>query len=396
MFNTKKRLELSLTRFISKEYLNKRSSLKKYVYFLLSFGTGLIIFNFFYQTELIYPPLLTILISTLVFIYCGRFIGFIFLITFSLTTDYFFTPEIGVVLKSKEEITQFILTLFLGLSQSYLFFFAQKIIEEFTIEKSVADKAKVIADKARVEASHAKEIADQAIKSRDEMLGIISHELKNPLTSMSLSSHLIQKLLSKEPSSEKVLSLIKGFDPSIQRMNKLVSDLLDVTRLESQALHCVPKLISLSNITDEVIGIYMATAEAKDIVISSQISSECTEIFADEVRTIQILSNLVSNAIKFSSPGGKVKIDAFKSGEMAEISVTDNGKGIPKEELSRVFEKFWQEKESEHIGTGLGLAIAKGLVESLGGKIWVVSTLGEGSSFHFTLPLKVGQQQLLK
>jgi signal transduction histidine kinase len=140
----------------------------------------------------------------------------------------------------------------------------------------------------------------------------------------------------------------------------------------------------------------MATAEAKDILISSQISKECTEIFADEVRTIQILSNLVSNAIKFSSTGGKIIIDAVKSGEMAEISVTDNGKGIAKEKLSRVFEKFWQEKDSEHIGTGLGLAIAKGLVESLGGKIWVVSTLGEGSSFHFTLPLKANQKQLLK
>ena len=389
MVNTITRIEQTLTRLISKEYLKKRSFLKKYVLFFLSFGAGLIILNLLYPTGLVYPPLLTILISSIVFIYCGSLVGVIFLITFALTTDYFYTAEIKVILRSKEEITQFILTIILGLSQSFLFFFGQKIIAEFTLKKIEADKAKV-------EAAHAKDIADQAIKSRDEMLGIISHELKNPLTSMALSSHLIQKILSKETTSEKVLSLIKSLDPSIQRMNKLVSDLLDVTRLESQALQCEPKLISLSNIIEEVIGIYMATSEGKNILISSQISRECTEIFSDEIRTIQILSNLVSNAIKFTEPGGKIKLIAVKSGEMAEISVTDNGKGIPEKKLSRVFEKFWQEKDSEHIGTGLGLAIAKGLVESLGGRIWVESKVGQGSSFHFTLPLSGEVKPLLK
>jgi signal transduction histidine kinase len=382
-------MEFSLTRLISKEYLNKRSLLKKYFLFFLSFGAGLIILNLLYPTGLVYPPLLTILISSIVFIYCGSLVGIIFLITFALTTDYFYTAEIRVILRSKEEITQFILTMILGLSQSFLFFLGQKIIADFTLKKIEADKAKV-------EAAHAKDIADQAIKSRDEMLGIISHELKNPLTSMALSSHLIQKILPKETTSEKVLLLIKSLDPSIQRMNKLVSDLLDVTRLESQALHCEPKLISLSNIIDEVIGIYMATSEAKNILISSQISRECTEIFSDEIRTIQILSNLVSNAIKFTEPGGKIKLEAVRSGEMAEISVTDNGKGIPEKELSNVFQKFWQEKDSEHIGTGLGLAIAKGLVESLGGRIWVESKVGQGSSFHFTLPLSGEVKPLLK
>ena len=373
---------------ISKEYLNKRSFLKKYALFLISLALGGIFLFYFYETGLIYPPLLNIVLSSLVFIYSGRLLGVIFLLTFSLATDYFYVSEIKVVLKTKEEITQFILTIIFGLSQSYLFFFGQKAIEDFTVKKNEADKAKVIADKAKEEAAHAKEIADQAIKSRDEMLGIISHELKNPLTSMSLSSHLIQKILSKETTSDKILSLIKGLDPSIHRMNKLVSDLLDVTRIESKALHCEPKVISLSNLIDEVIGIYMAAAEAKSILISSHVSNDCTEIFADELRTIQIFSNLVSNAIKFTGQGGKIKLEVIKSGAMAEISVTDNGKGIPEEELSHVFEKFWQEKESEHIGTGLGLAIAKGLVESLGGKIWVTSTLGQGSSFHFTLPLK--------
>ena len=347
---------------------------------MLSFGAGVIILNFFYPTGLIYPPVLTILISSIVFIYCGGLAGILFLVTFSLTSDYFFTDEIKVILKSKEEITQFILTIILGLAQSYLFFFGQKIIADFTVKKIEADKAKD-------EAAHAKDIADQAIKSRDEMLGIISHELKNPLTSMALSSHLIQKIISKESTSEKVLSLIKSLDPSIQRMNKLVSDLLDVTRIESKALHCEPKIISLSNIVSEVIGIYMATAETKDIVLSGEVSQDCNEIYSDEVRTIQIISNLMSNAIKFTGTGGKIKIEAVKRGEMADISVTDNGKGISEEESSHVFEKFWQEKESEHIGTGLGLAISKGLVESLGGRIWVKSKIGQGSSFHFTLPL---------
>jgi len=128
-------------------------------------------------------------------------------------------------------------------------------------------------------------------------------------------------------------------------------------------------------------------AEAKQQTIESQIESNLPEVAADGPRVGQVLSNLVSNAIKFSTEGAKIVVSVREQDNSIVVGVSDNGRGIAREHLSRVFDRYWQAEDTKHTGMGLGLSIAKGIVEAHGGKIWVDSELGKGSSVSFTLPL---------
>ena len=130
-------------------------------------------------------------------------------------------------------------------------------------------------------------------------------------------------------------------------------------------------------------------AEAKQQTIECRIESNLPEVAADGPRVGQVLSNLVSNAIKFSRQGGEIVVSAREQDDTIVVCVSDEGPGIPRENVSKVFDRYWQALETKHDGLGLGLSIAKGIVEAHGGKIWVDSELGKGSSFFFTLPLAI-------
>jgi len=269
-------------------------------------------------------------------------------------------------------------------------------------KKLIADKAKeealeakVIADKLKQEALEAKVIADKSIVDRDAMIGIISHELKNPLTNIQLSTGLLLKLLPQTPELEKARDIIGKINPSILRMSRLISDLLDVTRIEAKSLKVELKITLLDKITIEISEFFMPSLKEKNIQLITNIPFDCGEVLCDEDRTIQILTNLVNNAIKFTDSGGKIFINAKKSGSMVEISVEDTGKGITEENLTHVFDRFWQEKNYTHIGTGLGLAISKGLALAQGGKMWVKSQYGVGTTFYFTLKLAETENHLI-
>jgi len=229
-----------------------------------------------------------------------------------------------------------------------------------------------------------------AVHSRDEMVGVISHELKNPLSALQLSTTLMQRLLPKDQSLDSIRQQMERIKPSIYRMNQLISDLLDVTRLEAKSLKLAPRVCDLVEIAQEVVKAHEAVAQDKLVQLHSDVPPECRNVFCDPDRTAQILNNLVNNALKFTNSGGSVSISAKKSNQQVEIRVIDTGKGIPKENLPHVFDRFWQEKETAHKGTGLGLSIAKGLVEAQGGKLWVESQPGYGTTFYFTIPMAEG------
>jgi len=128
-------------------------------------------------------------------------------------------------------------------------------------------------------------------------------------------------------------------------------------------------------------------ADAKQQTIESHVESNVPEVTADSRLAGRVVSNLLSNSIKFTRKGGRIVVSARQRDNTILISVSDEGPGIPAEHLSKVFERYWQAEETKRAGLGLGLAIAKGIVEAHGGKIWVESELGKGSSFYFTLPL---------
>ncbi len=232
----------------------------------------------------------------------------------------------------------------------------------------------------------AKLAAEAATRARDELVGVISHELRNPLTALQASVDLVQRASPKIPENEGTRRLIERLQPSIRRMTMLVSDLLDVTRIEAHVLALHPRECDIGELFAEINQTYEAPAKEKLIDLDFEAPRpEDRAVYCDPSRTGQIIANLVGNALKFTHEGGKVRISGRKVHDCFEVSVTDNGRGIPADCVDHVFDRFWQAKSGGN-GVGLGLPIAKGLVEAQGGKIWVESALGEGSAFRFTLP----------
>jgi signal transduction histidine kinase len=167
----------------------------------------------------------------------------------------------------------------------------------------------------------------------------------------------------------------------------LISDLLDFSRIQSGTFSVEPHPETLESIILPVIDGMKTVVESRQQSIECCIASNLPKVSADARRVGQVLSNLLSNAIKFTDERGKIVVSARQRGGAIVVSVSDEGPGIPSENLSKVFDRFWQAEETKRMGSGLGLSIAKGIVEAHGGRIWVDSQLGKGSSFSFTLPL---------
>jgi signal transduction histidine kinase len=326
-----------------------------------------------YKTTGIYFPSIALISIAIISLLGGSLIGALAALILSLICDYYFLPPPGTVLTTQEGV-------------QHLLNFASFALVISVLNSSLRSMF------------HREEMAKQelekALQSRDEMLGIISHELKNPLTAMHTGNVLIQKLLPREPRFEEIQSLVARQIPSLQRMNRLVSDLLDVTRLESKALKVLLRPADLFEIVQEVIKSYDAMAQEKLIALTFDLDADCRQVFCDRGRTVQVLANLVSNAIKFTNTGGTIHIEGRRSEGGVEVKVIDTGKGISKQNLAHVFDRFWQAKEGMQIGTGLGLAITKGLVEAQGGEIRAESELGVGTTFTFTVMSAQGVKTL--
>ena len=236
----------------------------------------------------------------------------------------------------------------------------------------------------------------QAVAARDEMVGIISHELKNPLSAMTLGVTLLEKILlsnvsSGLPNAQMVRQTLGNLTTSMKRMKRLVFDLLDITRIEGARLSLDLTEEYFEPVLTEAVSLYQLDAATKKIRLSYLAASatESTEGFGrfylDHDRVIQIVSNLIGNSIKFTPDGGEIVVAARDLERAIEIEVRDTGSGIAPDHLPHVFDRFWQAKDTAHKGTGLGLAIVKGLVEAHGGTVRVKSELGVGTSFIFTL-----------
>ena len=173
-------------------------------------------------------------------------------------------------------------------------------------------------------------------------------------------------------------------------MRRLIDDLLDVTRLEGgKRLPIEPAPVDVEALLSETHELFKAQEATSSITLQYRVADGVPPVYADHHRVLQVLSNLIGNALKFTPAGGVVSYTAEpRKGEVL-FSVTDTGPGIPREHLGDIFNPFWQAKRTERLGAGLGLPIAKGIVESHGGKIWVESRESGGTKFYFTLPIYV-------
>jgi signal transduction histidine kinase len=229
------------------------------------------------------------------------------------------------------------------------------------------------------------EAAQRAKQMRDDVLGIVAHDVRNPLGSIQVAATLLQRQL-HEAGLERSQKQVENILRSTQRANRLIQDLLDVTRIEAGALSIAREARSVQEIIVEAVESQRLLATASSIELQIDARPNLPQIWADRDRLLQVLENLVGNAIKFTAPGGRVTVGAAPRAGEVLFWVADTGQGIPSEHLAHVFDRFWQAKKAERRGAGLGLPICKGIVEAHAGRIWVESVTGQGSTFYFTIP----------
>jgi signal transduction histidine kinase len=224
-------------------------------------------------------------------------------------------------------------------------------------------------------------------RSKSEFLSIASHEVRTPLTVMKSSLDILVSSPKFEYTADQ-RQLIAFCQESVERLIRLVKDILDVSKIEAGVLSIQFQPTSLNDLIEKCLFWVPQLPGGQGIEVEARLPSEPAMVLADPQRIMQVLENLISNAIKFSKAGGKITIELQEHDREYEVIVTDQGKGIAPEDLGRIFGKFFQVADSatrEQGGTGLGLAICKGIVEAHHGKIWAESSLGDGSRFHFSL-----------
>jgi signal transduction histidine kinase len=232
--------------------------------------------------------------------------------------------------------------------------------------------------------------SDDVLATRDEFLGIVSHDLRNILGSIVGFAALVTKEASRENRVEQVLAHAYRIQRSGARMNRLIGDLVDVASIEAGVLAVTREFGDPAHVVTEAVDNFQEQAAASGITLVAEIAPPSSLAAFDPARILQVLTNLLSNAIKFTPTDGKVVVRIERVGDEIRLAVSDTGVGIPADKLEAVFVRFHQVNQNDRRGLGLGLYISKCIVLGHGGRIWAESRIGEGSTFCFTLPIHVG------
>ena len=227
--------------------------------------------------------------------------------------------------------------------------------------------------------------SDDALATRDDFLATVSHDLLNMLNAMVGFAALIAKDVLQENHVDRVLVHAQRIQRSGGRMSRLIGDLIDVASIEAGALAVHRELGDPTPVVMEAVETFQPQATASGITIEVDIGRPSLRAAFDPARILQVLTNLLSNAIKFTPAHGTVCVRVERVAEDIRFTVSDTGVGIPVDRLEEVFERFVQLDRTDRRGVGLGLYISKAIVQGHGGRIWVESAPGEGSSFSFTL-----------
>ena len=228
--------------------------------------------------------------------------------------------------------------------------------------------------------------AEAAVRSRDEVLSVVSHDLRNPVNTVSMSAALLGDpgIHLSDEQRRKQLEIIKR---SANRMNRLIQDLLDVARIEGGRLAIRCRDEDPAALASEACESFRPVAAEKSIALKCDIEHGLPRVHVDRDRVLQALSNFLNNAVKFTPAGGRIRLSACRDGDQGvRFDVADTGPGIPADERPHIFNRFWQARRTAHLGSGLGLAIAKGIAEAHGGRVEVASQPGSGSTFSLYLP----------
>ncbi len=223
----------------------------------------------------------------------------------------------------------------------------------------------------------------EAIALREHVLSVVAHDLRNPLNAMRLNADIVRRRLERQGGQD--LSPVHAIFDSADRMNRLIEDLLDVARLQGGTLRITREAVDPAALVREAFTLFepLAAGRLLEVVVAEGLPP----VSADRQRVLQIMGNLVGNALKFTPEGGRVVLSAERDGSYVRFAITDDGPGLAPADIPKLFERFWQGRRGDKRGAGLGLSIAKTLVESHGGRISVHSEPERGATFAFTLPL---------
>jgi signal transduction histidine kinase len=227
---------------------------------------------------------------------------------------------------------------------------------------------------------------------KNDFVSLVSHELRTPLAAMKgATDNLLDGIAGQlNAAQENCLMITKR---NIDRLGRLISDLLDISRIEAGRIQIDKAPVDMVNLVNDVLRLFQEAAQQRGLkLVTSFAAGLPGQINIDPDKITQVVTNLVGNAVKFTPGGGQITVSVSKNDDSVQVDIVDSGLGIPRQDLDKLFTKFYQvinkdSKETTKKGTGLGLAISKGIVEKHGGKIWVESAAGKGSKFSFTLPL---------
>lgn len=225
---------------------------------------------------------------------------------------------------------------------------------------------------------------EDAVHARDDVLGIVAHDLRSPLGAIQMATRALSLSVPPGPKARRSLDVIER---AASRMGSLIDDLLDIARMEAGQLRLRRRKSDARELVDEAVLGARPLAEVAGLTLDVRMPPHPVELHADRLRCLQILTNLLTNAVKFTPRGGHVEVILEEDGERALFLVRDDGPGISDEAQKHLFEPFWQRRRATGEGAGLGLAIARALVQAHGGDIGVESELGRGSTFWFQLPI---------
>jgi signal transduction histidine kinase len=241
--------------------------------------------------------------------------------------------------------------------------------------------------RAEIQAREATEALEEAVEARDSMLAVVSHDLRNPLNAFATSLALLEELI-RDPDPT-VARTLDAMDRSAQQMNKLLEDLMDVARIEGGRLSVEREPLPVADLLEEIYETFRPQARERELEIRPELAQQEATLHGDRWRLLQVLSNLVGNAIRVTPAGGLIRVGANDPGNgHMRLYVADTGPGIAEDDLPQLFQPFFQSRHTARGGAGLGLAIARGIVEAHDGEIRVESRLGEGATFFLDLPIE--------
>ncbi len=228
--------------------------------------------------------------------------------------------------------------------------------------------------------------ARQAVKSREDLLYMVSHDLRTPLNNAFLRVDLLLRALPSENS--KARTNLESIKKSQEQMKHLLRDLLDVSAIDSGTLSVAPQRWDANRLLVDAFESQRILAAEGPHRLQAELLASAVFVVADKERVLQVFSNLVGNAFKHTPRDESITLRGRREGKEVRFSVADTGSGIPRDQVGKIFRQYWQgNRGADQKGVGLGLFIAKALVEAHGGRIWVESEVGKGSTFHFTLPV---------